>query len=202
MSGMTFDQKYWEDRYQDQKTGWDIGYASMPIATYIDQLKNKDLKILIPGAGNGHEAIYLCKNGFSNVTVIDFAKQPLEHIANTSQELEFAPRLIQEDFFRCSEKYDLILEQTFFCALHPSQRQAYVQKMHELLNENGKLAGLLFNFPLTADGPPFGGSQKEYETLFSESFKIKKLERCYNSIKPRNGKELFFIFEPTSKNRR
>jgi thiopurine S-methyltransferase len=67
----------------------------------------------------------------------------------------------------------------------------YVEKMHELLSKDGQLAGVLFDFPLTEKGPPFGGSQQEYEKLFSEKFEIKKLERCYNSIKPREGSELF-----------
>ncbi|MAZ29009.1 MAG: SAM-dependent methyltransferase [Cytophagaceae bacterium] len=196
MTGRSFDKNYWENRYLDHNTGWDMGHASPPLTAYIDQLRDKDLKILIPGAGNGHEAIYLCRQGFTDVTVVDIAPSPLNNIKRATQSLTLKPRLIQEDFFRCSEKYDLILEQTFFCALHPSQRQAYVEQMHTMIGPSGKLAGLLFDFPLTEDGPPFGGSQEEYQELFSKSFIITKLEPCYNSIKPRSGKELFFIFEP------
>ena len=40
---------------------------------YIDQKLNKDLAILIPGAGNSYEAIYLMEQGFTNITVIDIA---------------------------------------------------------------------------------------------------------------------------------
>ena len=69
------------------------------------------------------------------------------------------------------------------------------KKMHELLNPGGKIAGLLFNFPLTEKGPPFGGSIEEYKSLFSGAFKLKILEKAYNSIKPRANKELFFIFD-------
>ena len=87
------------------------------------------------------------------------------------------------------------MEQTFFCALDPVLRKKYVEKMADLLKENGKLAGLLFDFELTAEGPPFGGSSEEYLQLFTHYFTSKKLERCYNSIKPRSGRELFFIFE-------
>ena len=67
--------------------------------------------------------------------------------------------------------------------------------MHDLLSEKGKIAGLLFNFPLTEVGPPFGGSHEEYVKLFSEKFTLKTLEPAYNSIKPRANKELFFTFE-------
>ena len=67
--------------------------------------------------------------------------------------------------------------------------------MNDLLVRKGKLVGLLFDFELTEKGPPFGGSSTEYLNLFAEKFKNITLERCYNSIKPRNGNELFFIFE-------
>ena len=66
--------------------------------------------------------------------------------------------------------------------------------MHNLLKENGKLAGVLFSFPLTEQGPPFGGSKEEYQQLFSDKFLLKTLEPCYNSIKPRENNELFIIF--------
>ena len=67
--------------------------------------------------------------------------------------------------------------------------------MYDLLNTNGKLVGLLFDFELTEEGPPFGGSLIEYIQLFYAKFNIKVFEKCYNSIKPREGRELFFIFE-------
>ena len=64
-----------------------------------------------------------------------------------------------------------------------------------MLNKGGKLVGLLFDFPLTEEGPPFGGSLEEYKNTFSKQFNIKILETSFNSIKPRLGRELFIIFE-------
>ena len=108
---------------------------------------------------------------------------------------EYASQILHGDFFEVNDTFDLILEQTFFCALHPSLRPHYVSKMSELLQPKGKLIGLLFDFPLTNEVPPFGGSKEEYINRFGPKFEIKKLERAYNSIKPRENKELFFIFE-------
>jgi len=105
--------------------------------------------------------------------------------------------LIQKDFFNHTKKYDLIIEQTFFCALHPSLRKKYVKKMASLLEKKGKLVGLLFDFELTTQGPPFGGSKAEYQKRFSKYFKIKVLEKSHNSIKSRSERELFAIFEKT-----
>lgn len=191
---MNFDAQYWQNRYLNNETGWDVKEITKPLKDYVDQINNKDLSILIPGAGNGYEYEYLIQNGFSNVTVIDIAEQPLINIKNRVENY-IDENLICDDFFNHTKKYDLIIEQTFFCALNPSLRNKYTEKMNELLQPKGKIIGLLFQFPLTEDGPPFGGSESEYIKLFSDNFKIKTLETAYNSIKPREGRELFFIFE-------
>ncbi|MHB1146902.1 MAG: class I SAM-dependent methyltransferase [Lutibacter sp.] len=189
-----FDKAYWESKYSTEATGWDIGYASAPLVDYFKQLTNKKLKILIPGGGNCYEAEYLFEQGFKNIFVIDIAEQPLKNLKTRFPDFP-DNHLIHDDFFNHQGKYDLIVEQTFFCALDPVLRKKYVEKMADLLKVNGKLTGLLFDFELTDDGPPFGGAADEYSQLFSEKFTLKKLERCYNSIQPRAGRELFFIFE-------
>lgn len=185
---------YWENRYEAKETGWDVGQITTPLKEYIDQIQDKNLKILIPGAGNGYELDYFLSKGFTNVFVVDFAETPLKNIKKRIPEFP-ENQLIKSDFFELNGTYDLIMEQTFFCALAPELRKKYVSKMHSLLSENGKLFGLLFDFPLTEDGPPFGGSKEEYLNLFSEYFHIKTLETAYNSIQPRKERELFFIFE-------
>ena len=177
----------------NNETGWDVGTITTPLKEYIDQLDNKNLKILIPGAGNGYEFDYLIQNGFKNVYVIDLASQPLESIKKRNPSYE--NQLIQGDFFELNDTFDLVIEQTFFCALNPQLRTDYVAKMFEILKSKGKIAGLLFDFQLTESGPPFGGSKNEYVNLFSEQFKIKILEKSINSILPRKDSELFFIFE-------
>src|SRR5690606_6020169 len=189
---MKLNKDFWENRYKTNETGWDVGTITTPLKEYIDQIENKNLKILIPGAGNGYEFDYLISKGFKNVYVVDIAKQPLENLA--SRNPDFKNNFIQADFFEFDDQFDLILEQTFFCALEPSLRSKYVEKMHSLLTEKGKIFGLLFDFELTEVGPPFGGSKEEYINLFQDKFKLKVLERAYNSIKPRDGRELFFIF--------
>ncbi|QYJ67394.1 methyltransferase [Flavobacterium litorale] len=190
----TFDKNYWENRYQNDSSPWDIGTITTPLKEYIDQITDKSLRILVPGAGNGHEFEYLVTQGFTNSHVLDIAPTPLENIRERLPELD-SSRLIYDDFFKHDATYDLIIEQTFFCALDPSLREKYIKKMHSLLAPKGKLAGLLFQFPLTEQGPPFGGDSEEYKKSFGDLFTIHTLETAHNSIKPREGKELFFIFE-------
>ena len=183
------EQNYWNQRYLDGSTGWDIGYPSTPLKTYIDQLEDKSLRILIPGAGNAYEAEYLWKAGFSNTTVIDIAPEATQAFAKRNTDFP-QDQLLTADFFSHQGEYDLILEQTFHCAIMPEMRDAYVKHLSTLLPVGGRYVGVLFDIPL-GDTRPFGGTKEEYQERFERWFDIQVLERCYNSIPPRQGNELF-----------
>jgi SAM-dependent methyltransferase len=184
------DKEFWNNRYKENEIGWDIGTVSTPIKEYIDQLKDKTIKILIPGCGNAHEAEYLFNNGFKNVFLIDISPLALENFKKRVS--NFPPnQLICDDFFNHTTKYDLIIEQTFFCAINPILRQQYAEHTSSILNPNGKLVGLLFNDKLNDDKPPFGGNSAEYYSTFAPHFSIEIMEKAYNSITPRKDRELF-----------
>jgi thiopurine S-methyltransferase len=188
---MDLDQNYWSTRYRQSETGWDLGAMSPPLKAYFDQLENKQLKILIPGAGNAYEAEYLAQNGFTNVYVCDLAAEPLQNLKQRCPQINPA-HLLQVNFFELEEKdFDLVIEQTFFCAINPSLRQRYFNKMQTLLKPGGRLVGLLFNDTLNSDHPPFGGNKQEYLGYIRQPFTIHTLDTCYNSVKPRAGRELF-----------
>ncbi|MGE0637078.1 MAG: methyltransferase domain-containing protein [Bacteroidia bacterium] len=187
-------QHFWDERYQTNETGWDLGAVSPPLKAYIDQLQNKNLRILIPGCGNTYEAEYLLQQGFTDVTLIDIAPTLVNKLKDKFKDNK-SINIILGNFFEHSGAYDLILEQTFFCALNPSLRAAYRDKMLSLLVPEGKLAGLLFNKVFEKEGPPFGGSKQEYEELFKAGFKFITCEPCYNSVAPRAGGELFIILQ-------
>lgn len=186
-----FTKNYWDERYDTNNTPWDIGYASPPLVDYCLKIDNKEIKILIPGCGNAHEFNALQEMGFKNVYICDISERAVANLKNN-----IAPHLhsfiIHSDFFDLEEQFDLILEQTFFCALHPSERDHYCNHSKRLLNPNGTIAGVLFNKNFDFDGPPFGGEIGEYIPLFSKYFKHIDFKFCENSIKPRAGSELFF----------
>jgi SAM-dependent methyltransferase len=190
----TLDQTFWENRYVLNETGWDLGEVSPPLKAYIDQLTDKNLRILIPGCGNTYEAEYLLNNGFTNITVIDISPTLIDNL-KTKFNNNTNIKIVLGDFFALEGAFDLIIEQTFFCALDRTLRQLYCDKMYSLLSNNGKLVGLLFNREFEAAGPPFGGCEEEYRQLFSEKFDIITLANSYNSFFKRANTELFTIFK-------
>ena len=191
---MNLNDDFWDNRYKNNDVGWDLGEISPPLKAYIDQLTDKSIMILIPGGGNSYEAEYLFNQGFKNVCVVDIS---LTALSNIKSRVPYFPseQLLHNNFFDLDMTFDLILEQTFFCAIEPSLRNEYVIKMNELLSNNGKLTGVLFNVPLYTDHPPFGGFKSEYLKRFESCFNIALMEAAYNSHESRVDKELFFILE-------
>ncbi len=183
---------YWDFRYLHEQTGWDIGHVSTPLKEYFDQLNNKHIRILIPGGGNSYEAKYLVQQGFTDITIVDISPVLTKRLSATLNQQEIT--IFTKDFFELDGEFDLIVEQTFFCALDPTLRNKYVEKIKNLLSGCGKLVGLLFNIDFVTN-PPFGGNIEKYRQLFSSGLRIKIMESCTNSIPARAGNELFFIIE-------
>lgn len=187
-------EEFWDSRYKNNDIGWDLGVISPPLKAYFNQILDKNLKILIPGAGNSYEAEYLFKNGFKNVFVVDLSKTALQKFKYRVPNFP-TNQIINQDFFEIKDSFDLIIEQTFFCAINPALRSSYAKQINQLLNPKGKLVGLLFSVKLNEDKPPFGGSIEEYKKYFDSYFNIITMEDCYNSVESRKGRELFISMQ-------
>ena len=190
---MNLSKDFWENKYKTNKIGWDLGEVSPPLKAYFDQLENKGLKILIPGGGNSYEAEYLYNIGFKNVYVVDLSEIALENIKKRVPNFPNS-QLILGNFFDLNDTFDLVIEQTFFCAINLELRPKYAAKMKDLLNKNGKLVGLFFDAKLNEDHPPFGGNKEEYITYFDSYFTMDIFTKCYNSFHNRQEMELFIKF--------
>jgi SAM-dependent methyltransferase len=186
------DDEYWETRWQDHQTGWDIGQASPPLIQYMEKLSKRQIRILIPGAGRAYEALYLHQQGYQHVFVCDWAPTAFGHLRKMAPDFP-EDHLLVGNFFELETKvpFDLLLEQTFFCAIDPALRPQYVAKAAELLDDDGTLAGVLFAQEFPFPGPPFGGIAADYRKLFGAAFEILTMEITPYSIAPRLGNELF-----------
>ena len=132
--------------------------------------------------------------GFNNVYVVDVSKTALQKFKSRVPNFP-ENQIINQDFFKIKNSFDLIIEQTFFCAINPALRKSYAKQMHKLLYPKGKLVGVLFSVKLNDDKPPFGGCIEEYKKYFHSNFNILTMEDCYNSVESRKGKELFILLQ-------
>lgn len=188
--GESLGQNYWEDKWKNQETGWDIGYVSPAIEGYFKKVSDKNSRILIPGCGNAYEAEFLLNEGFTDISIIDISPKACEILKEKFGENKQV-KIFCGDFFQHEGDYDFIIEQTFFCAIPTILRTDYAKRASDLLSENGRIIGLLFNRNFEQKGPPFGGSLEEYNFLFKKYLQVIKMEESTKSIPERTGNELF-----------
>jgi len=193
-----FDAAYWQTRYAAGRDGWDARAVTPPLRAYFDQLAlAPQPRILIPGAGRAYEAEYLHRLGFRQVFVADLAPEPLRALAARVPDFP-TEHLLLADFFQLpnAQPYDLIVEQTFFCALNPALRPAYARQCAALLRPGGTLMGLLFDTDFgPGQEPPFGGTKEEYRAYFAPYFDFRHFATATNSLGPRQGRELFICLK-------
>jgi hypothetical protein len=94
-----------------------------------------------------------------------------------------------------NSKYDLVLEQTFLSSFAHSSWEKVAKMMYQILSDKGKYVGLFFNHDFYQDIPPFAAQAETYYTVFEPYFSFRTFKTAYNSIKPRSGREIFFILQ-------
>jgi cyclopropane fatty-acyl-phospholipid synthase-like methyltransferase len=189
-------QEDWQRHYDEGDLGWDLGQVAPPFIKLFESKIILPGKTLIPGCGRGHEVIYLAENGFE-VTAVDYSPGAVNHLKSTVQERNLKCEVLHLDFFGIDSShngvYDLLIEQTFFCAISPEQRSSYVSTVARALKKGGMLAGLFYNTGEEEGGPPFNTTREDIKKYFSDSFEIRQLSKTEDSAEQRKNKEWLAI---------
>src|SRR5262249_7747139 len=86
------------------------------------------------------------------------------------------------------QPFDWLFEHTLFCAIDPSERDAYVESAVRWLKPEGQLLAVFYLIPDT-DGPPFGTNRDEIVRRCSPHFELLE-EWVPRSYPNRTGLEL------------
>ncbi len=190
---------FWNKRYLDDNTGWDIGAPTPILTNYLKE--NKSIgKVCVLGCGNGHDALELARYN-NDVYAVDFAKKALDNLKQSSANEKLAINLVNEDLFNLNSHYstffDLVFEYTCFCAIDPSRRKEYFDVVHKILKKNGLLFAIFIPLDkkINNEGPPFGVDISQIENLIFNKFDIIKNEFSILSIKPRKNREKVLILK-------
>ena len=190
--------QFWENIYLEDDAGWDL----KGITPVFDSISNELIpgKVCIVGCGRGYDAIMIAQKGFE-VTAVDFAPSAINAVKKLAKKSDVIVHIIQDDIFSLTPDYsntfDFIIEQTCFCAIHPSRRKDYEKLVRSILKPGGKLIGLWFPLDKTLKegGPPWGTTVEEVKAIFNSEWKIEKEEFPTLSIEPRKGREKLIIFK-------
>ena len=187
----------WQRHYEENDLGWDLGQVAPPFVKLWQEEKLPLGKVLVPGCGRGHEVVFMAENGF-DVTAIDFSSGAVTYLKNALKKRNLEGRILHQDFFSLDEShegvYDLVLEQTFFCAISPKQRRDYVLNVSRILKPGGILVGLFYHTD-EQGGPPYNTTREDIEMHFSKKFEIQELDKTFLSAEQRKDKEWLGILK-------
>ena len=181
----------WQKHYDDNDLAWDLGEVALPFVRLWEDNVLQPGTLMVPGCGQGHEVIYFAERGFQ-VTGVDFSPGAVKLLGDSLIRKNLNAQVLHRDFFELEaahdQAYDAMLEQTFFCAIHPDQRPAYVETVSRILKPGGLLFGLFYETG-EEGGPPFNTTEVDIRNHFSEAFDIERLEKCSFSNEKRQDKE-------------
>lgn len=190
---------FWESRYQEGTTRWDIGKAA---PAFVNLLQSNNApppgKTVVLGCGRGYDALLFAEAGH-DVIGVDFAPSAIAAATKLGQQANLSVQFQQEDIFRLPETYshyfDYVVEHTCFCALPPEKRTAYISLVHTLLKPTGELFAIFFTHQRDG-GPPYGIQPPEIRELFALQFEILQLDPIKTSVPSRQGEEHFGRLHP------
>jgi SAM-dependent methyltransferase len=180
----------WEARYQSGDMPWEKGEPCPGLVDFL--AAHPELprgRVLVPGCGTGHDARAWAGAGFS-VTGLDLSPSAVrlatERTAAAGLQAEFrlGNFLVDEP----SEPFDFVFEHTLFCAIEPTQRDAYVQALRRWLKPAGYFVAVHYMIRDT-EGPPYGCTQQELMERLAPHFDFQQgwVPRSYPN---RTGLEL------------
>ncbi len=185
---------WWTNIYRTETPRWDLGGPSPILSSLVPQLKLQKSRILVLGAGQGHDAAWFAQQGHL-VTAIDFseeavsrAKARYSHLTNLN--------FIQADVFNLPSQmngsFDIVFEHTLYCAIVPSRRRDLFKVWRRVLTDDGHLLGIFETRDKTW-GPPYGGSEWEVRSRIQKGFRPLYWMRFRDSVESRVGRE-FFVY--------
>ena len=146
----------WNRRYEEGTAKWDLG-ATPPVVRRLAAAEEGPRRVLVPGAGYGHDALGWAAAGHE-VVAVDFAPLAVagmkERAAAAGLRMEVLEADVRDLPAEVLGTFDLIWEQTCLCALYPEMREAYVASMAKALKPGGRWLGLMWNNGFEG-GPPY-----------------------------------------------
>lgn len=188
----TDDPQSWNARYAERTDRWDLGRPPPVLERLIASL-TKRRRVLVPGAGHGHDALAWARAGHE-VVAIDFAPLAVESLRRRARDEGLDVRVLEADVTRLPVElrghFDLVWEQTCLCALPPEHRRPYLEEMMLALHPEGQMLALLWNHG-NEGGPPYDMSPVLVERLLVGLFSIELREPVEQSIREREPEFLW-----------
>ncbi|MFQ5422316.1 MAG: methyltransferase domain-containing protein [Anaerolineae bacterium] len=190
--------EFWDESYLQGLTGWDLCEPTPVFARLIGDGRITPGRMIVLGAGKGHDARLFARAGFA-VTAVDFAEEAVKAMRELA-EPEAPVAVLQADIFdlpgEMDGRFDLLLEYTCFCAIDPTRRTEYADVVTQLLKPGGLYIALAFPISRHVGGPPFAVQPDGLIFLLTmRGFTLKHREIPADSVASRQGREELLILQ-------
>jgi SAM-dependent methyltransferase len=177
------DAAHWNQRYAEGRTFWDLGGPPPALRRLLAEDRRRR-RVMVPGAGRGHDAIAWAEAGH-DVVAVDFAPLAVAVARELASVRGVTMEVLEGDIFALPASlegsFDLVWEQTCFCAIPVERRGDYARAMAAVLRPGGQLVALLWNHG-NAGGPPFDVRREDVERVFSPLFSVERIDVVTDSI--------------------
>lgn len=183
----------WEQRYREGRARWDLGGPAPALVRAIQERPAPPaLRVLVPGAGFGHDALAWARAGH-RVTSVDVAPSAVEGLRRMAARAGLGVDARLADLFALppawGSAFDLVWEQTCFCAIPVERRLDYVRALAEALVPGGTYLGLFWNHGQPG-GPPFDIAWPDVRGLFLGRFAEERVLAVPDSVPGRSHETL------------
>lgn len=184
--------EYWENRYQAHDMPWEKGEPSPGLVDFL--ASHPDLPrgaVCVPGCGTGHDVREFARAGFAAFG-FDLAPSAIPLAEHRTREAGLKAMFQLADFLRDPppRKFDWLFEHTLFCAIQPSERDAYVQAVRRWLKPGGVYLAVNY-LECGPVGPPWPSTREELQRRFSPYFRL-QTDWVPRSYLNREGRERMF----------
>lgn len=197
----------WEEQYRDddvETMPWFCPELDKDVAAAIKTLDIKPTNALDLGTGPGTQAIALGKLGFA-ATGTDISPSAVNKAKKRAEKEGISATFICDDVLnsQLEDGFGLIMDRGCFHVLDAEQRQAYLQTVGRLLDQNGFLLLKTFHKQETSEeGPPNRFEASDIEEIFDSTFElIEYHDSQFESTMNWNPKALFCALKNIRKER-
>lgn len=188
---------FWDDRYAEGSDRWDLGAPTPPFVRLRDSGVYPIGKMIVLGAGRGHDAFMFAEKGWE-VVAVDFSKPAADAMRQTNKADQIS--IIEGDIFDLPKDllgtFDYVLEYTCYCAIDPSRRDNYAKLVNTLLKPNGLWIALSFPIGKRPGGPPFVVQPNTViDQMRSHNFTLQHREMPPDSAEGREGIEELLVMK-------
>jgi len=189
---------FWDSLYKSDQFAWDLGGPTPVFLRLAERGRLEPGKMLVLGAGRGHDARLFARHGFE-VTAVDFSAAASKAM-NQLDDPRFPVEIVQADFFSLplawNGRFDYILDYTSFCAVLPQRRAEYADLVIRLLKSQGQYIILAFPIGTRPGGPPYTVQPEAIIDLYAErGFTLLLRELPVDSVPNRKGHEELLILK-------